>query len=45
MYRDEDSLWHFTARNTALYYEWCAQQPFDEVLYFVDLSQDSIDYD
>lgn len=44
IYREEDSLWHFTAHATALYYEWCDHQPLEEVLYFLDLTPDSIDY-
>ena len=44
IHRDEDSLWHFTARNMALYDEWCAHHPLSDGLYFVDMAQDSIDY-
>jgi phenylacetate-CoA ligase len=44
IHRDEASLWHFTAKNTALYHEWCGGRPISEVLYIVDMAQDSIDY-
>ena len=44
IWRDEGSLWHFMAQNTALYYEWCQGSPIDKVLYFLDMAQDSIDY-
>ncbi|MEI6535746.1 MAG: hypothetical protein WCN98_10430 [Verrucomicrobiaceae bacterium] len=44
LFRDESSLWHFTARNTALYHDWCGEKPIANVLYFVDMAQDSIDY-
>ncbi len=44
LFRDEASLWHFTARNTALYHDWCDEKPIADVMYFVDMAQDSIDY-
>ena len=42
--RDEASLWHFTAYNMLLYYQWCLGRPIAEVLYFVDFDPQSIDY-
>ena len=44
IWRDEPSLWQFMAQNTVLYYEWCHSSPISNVLYFLDLAQDSIDY-
>jgi len=42
--RTEDSLWHYMACNTALYYDWCQGKPLSNGLYFVDMAQDSIDF-
>lgn len=44
MARTEDSLWHYMAWNTALFYEWCQGQPISNGLYLVDMARDSIDY-
>ena len=44
IYRDEESLWHFTACNMALYYQWCEERPIDRVLYIVDLTPGTIDF-
>ena len=42
--RTEDSLWHYMACNTALYYDWCQSKPLRNGLYFVDMAHDSIDF-
>jgi phenylacetate-CoA ligase len=44
MARSEDSLWHYMACNTALFYDWCHGQPLSSGLYLVDLAPDSIDF-
>lgn len=44
MARTEESLWHYMACNTALYYDWCHGRPVSNGLYLVDLSRDSIDF-
>jgi phenylacetate-CoA ligase len=44
IYRDDASLWHFTAYNTSLYYQWCNHKPLVDVLYCVDMATDSIDF-
>ena len=44
MARSEESLWHYMACNTALYYDWCRGKPFGCGLYLVDMAPDSIDY-
>ena len=41
--RDESALWYFTAQNTAAYFDWCDGQPISNVLYFTDMTSDSID--
>ena len=42
--RTEDSLWHYMACNTALYYDWCQGKPLGNGLYLVDMARDSIDF-
>jgi phenylacetate-CoA ligase len=42
--RTEDSLWHYMACNTALFYDWCHGQPLTNGLYLVDMARDSIDF-
>jgi phenylacetate-CoA ligase len=42
--RTEDSLWHYMAYNTALYYDWCHGKPLSNGLYLVDMAPDSIDF-
>ncbi|WP_395750417.1 phenylacetate--CoA ligase family protein [Prosthecobacter sp.] len=42
--RTEDSLWHYMACNTALFYDWCHGQPLSNGLYLVDMAPDSIDF-
>jgi len=42
--RTEDSLWHYMACNTALYYDWCHGKPLSNGLYLVDMAPDSIDF-
>lgn len=44
LYRDEAALWQFTARNTALFYDWFEGKPLGNVLYFIDLTPGSIDH-
>jgi len=44
MARTEDSLWHYMACNTALYYDWCQGKPLNNGLYLVDMARDSIDF-
>jgi phenylacetate-CoA ligase len=44
MARTEESLWHYMACNTALYYDWCHGRPLSNGLYLVDMSRDSIDF-
>lgn len=44
MARTEESLWHYMACNTALYYDWCQGAPLTNGLYLVDMSPDSIDF-
>ena len=44
MARTEDSLWHYMACNTALYYDWCQGKPLSNGLYLVDMARDSIDF-
>ena len=44
MARTEESLWHYMACNTALYYDWCQGRPLSNGLYLVDKSRDSIDF-
>ncbi len=44
MARTEDSLWHYMACNTALYYDWCQGKPLSNGLYLVDMAPDSIDF-
>lgn len=44
MARTEESLWHYMACNTALYYDWCQGAPLSSGLYLVDMSPDSIDF-
>lgn len=42
--RSENSLWHYMACNTALFYDWCHGRPLTNGLYLVDMSRDSIDF-
>jgi len=42
--RSEDSLWHYMAWNTALFFDWCGGQPISNGLYLVDFAPDSIDF-
>lgn len=42
--RTEDSLWHYMACNTALFYDWCGGSPLSNGLYLVDMARDSIDF-
>ena len=42
--RTEDSLWHYMACNTALYYDWCQGKPISNGFYLVDMARDSIDF-
>lgn len=42
--RSENSLWHYMACNTALFYDWCHGKPLTNGLYLVDMARDSIDY-
>lgn len=42
--RTEDSLWHYMAWNTALFYDWCGGRPISNGLYLVDFAPDSIDF-
>ncbi len=44
MARTEESLWHYMACNTALYYDWCQGKPLSNGLYLVDMAPDSIDF-
>lgn len=44
MARTEESLWHYMACNTALYYDWCHGRPLTHGLYLVDMAPDSIDF-
>jgi phenylacetate-coenzyme A ligase PaaK-like adenylate-forming protein len=44
MARSEDSLWHYMACNTALFYDWCYGKPLSNGLYLVDMAHDSIDF-
>lgn len=44
MARTEESLWHYMAWNTALFYDWCQGRPIGNGLYLVDMARDSIDY-
>lgn len=44
MFRSEESLWHFSAANVALYFDWCDRRPIENVLYFLDPSPDGIDF-
>lgn len=44
MARTEESLWHYMACNTVLYYDWCQGRPLSNGLYLVDMSRDSIDF-
>lgn len=44
MARTEESLWHYMACNTALYYDWCHGKPLSNGLYLVDMAPDSIDF-
>ncbi|MBN8418904.1 MAG: phenylacetate--CoA ligase family protein [Verrucomicrobia bacterium] len=44
MARTEESLWHYMACNTALYYDWCHGTPLTHGLYLVDMAPDSIDF-
>ncbi len=44
MARSEESLWHYMACNTALYYDWCHGKPLSNGLYLVDMAPDSIDF-
>jgi len=43
LFRDEDSLWQFSAYDLALFYDWCAGTPLTNGLYILDLSAGSID--
>lgn len=44
MARTENSLWHYMACNTALFFDWCGGQPISNGLYLVDFTPDSIDF-
>lgn len=44
MARTDESLWHYMACNTALYYDWCHGKPLSNGLYLVDMARDSIDF-
>jgi hypothetical protein len=44
MARTEESLWHYMACNTALFYDWCHGKPLSNGLYLVDMAPDSIDF-
>lgn len=44
MARTEESLWHYMACNTALFYDWCHGRPLSNGLYLVDMVPDSIDF-
>ncbi len=44
MARTEESLWHYMACNTALYYDWCHGKPLSNGLYLIDMAPDSIDF-
>ena len=43
LFCDDDALLHFTAQDTALYYDWCDRRPLRDTLYFLDLVPGSID--
>ncbi|HZZ73203.1 MAG TPA: hypothetical protein VFE24_13185 [Pirellulales bacterium] len=44
LFLDESALTFYAAQNLLLYYDWCQGRPYSEVLYFIDLSPDAIDY-